>query len=171
MTFMEVAALGEGIGGFAVLITLLYLAYQMKQTTRIEKSSAQRDILKQARSWFELTLKFPNLFNIIQKGLNDWKSLKPDEQDKCSAWAFSCVFMVEQAFYMQRDGFINDASFRGFEGAIIAIIRTPGGKIWWKYAQNLLGIDVVEHINLSLQNTPESTPTWLHILPHFTNNM
>ena len=39
MTLSDLAAIGEAIGGIAVLITLLYLAYQFRQTTTIERTA------------------------------------------------------------------------------------------------------------------------------------
>ena len=39
MSLSELAATGEAVGGVAVLITLLYLAYQFRQTAVIERTA------------------------------------------------------------------------------------------------------------------------------------
>ena len=48
MSLNDLAALGEAIGGLAVLITVLYLAYQFRQTTIIERTAGQRSITELA---------------------------------------------------------------------------------------------------------------------------
>jgi hypothetical protein len=49
VTLSEFAALGEAVGGFAVLVTLVYLAYQFRQAATLERTAGQRDLLGQAR--------------------------------------------------------------------------------------------------------------------------
>lgn len=166
VTLKDLAAIGDALGGLAVLATLLYLAYQFRQTTRIERTSAQRDLLKQARQWFELTLE-PALFEVLRKGLKDWDALTSSEREQCSAWAFSFLFLAEQALYMRQEGLINDASFRGFMQAALAVVATPGGRVWWSSARNVLGDDISDHVDRELEQRPASAPNWDAILPHW----
>jgi hypothetical protein len=169
VNLQDFGAIGEAVGGPAVVATLLYVAYQFKQTAAIERAAGQRDLLKQLRAWWDLTLHHPELFDQIRRGLQDWDSLEPVEQDRVNAWAFSFFNLIEQVEYMHRDGFINEASHRGFLAAAAAIAATPGGRTWWAYARNVIGDDISVPIDEQLENRPASTPNWDTIMPHLSS--
>ena len=45
MSIMELGALGEFVGAFAVVATLIYLALQIRSNTNVEKAAALREVL------------------------------------------------------------------------------------------------------------------------------
>jgi hypothetical protein len=168
VNLQDFGAIGEAVGGPAVVVTLLYLAYQFKQTAAIERAAGQRDLLKQVRAWWELSLDHPDLFDQIRRGLQDWDSLEPVEQDRVNAWAFSFFNLIEQVEYMHRDGFINEASHQGFIEAAVAIAATPGGRTWWASARNVIGDDISDPMDEQLANRSASVPNWDTIMPHLS---
>ena len=166
MTLSELAALGEAIGGLAVLITVLYLAYQFRQTTIIERTAGQRDLLSKARTWVELTTTHPELVDVLRNTLNDWDSATPEEQERANGWMLSAGLQAEQALYMWRENLINEQSYNGFVGVAVAIARTPGGSQWWQHARIALGKDIADLIDAELLSAPKDAPNWLEIFPH-----
>ncbi len=112
----------------------------------------------------------PGLFDNIRRGLQDWDSLKPAEQDQVNAWAWSFFNLLEQVEYMRRDGFINEASYRGFLAAGVAIVATPGGRTWWSFARTVIGDDISDPVDHELANRPDSAPSWNTIMPHLAND-
>ena len=166
MALNDLAALGEAVGGLAVLITVLYLAYQFRQTTIIERTAGQRDLLSKARDWVELTTTHPELVEALRNTLSDWHSATPEEQERANGWMLSAGLQAEQALYMWRENLINEQSYNGFIGVVVAIARTPGGAEWWQHARIALGNDISELIDAELRTTQEGVPNWLEIFPH-----
>ena len=85
MDLESIAALGEAVGGLAVLATLLYLSFQLKQSNRIATAVAQQNVLAQAglthdaarsREFAELRLKMRTV---------DYDSLDPIEKEQLEA--------------------------------------------------------------------------------------
>jgi hypothetical protein len=171
MTLQDIAAIGEAVGGLAVLITLVYLAYQFRQTARLERAAGQRDLLSQVRSWIELTVVDPDLFPVLQRGLNDWNSVSPSEKERCSGWAWSLLFIAEQALYMHRDGVIHVISYKGFLDAALAVVATPGGREWWIGARNIIGDDISDYVDDALERRAPDAPTWITLLPHWSEQI
>lgn len=171
MALQDLAAIGEAVGGLAVLVTLIYLAYQFRQTARLERAGAQRDMLLQARSWIELTVVHPDLFPVLQRGLADLESLTPAEKERCSAWAWSLLFLAEQALYMKRDGVIHQISYQGFLDAALAVIATPGGRILWSGIRQAIGDDISDYMDEALRRRDPSSPDWTEILPHWREGL
>jgi hypothetical protein len=166
MTLSDLAALGEAIGGVAVLITVLYLAYQFRQTTILERTAGQRDLLSKARDWVELTTTHPELVEVLRNALNDWNSATPEEQERANGWMLSAALQAEQALYMWREKLINEQSYNGFINVVVAIARTPGGAEWWQYARNALGKDISQLVDDELRVAPSDAPNWLDVFPH-----
>jgi hypothetical protein len=166
VTLTEFAALGEAIGGLAVLVTLLYLAYQFRQTALMERTAGQRELLGRARDWVELTTTHPDLVEVLRNVLADWESASPVEQERASGWMLSAGLQAEQALYMRRANLINEQSYEGFLGVIVAIARTPGGRSWWAHARLALGNDISDLVDEELENPQRATPSWTEIFPH-----
>ena len=167
MTLSEIGAISEAVGGLAVLITLGYLAYQLRQTAAIERTAGQRDLLGQARHWVELTIANEGLFEVLRKVLADWESATPEEQEKANAWMLSAALQAEQALYMRRERLINDASFRGFIGVAVSIAATPGGRMWWRNARVPLGDDISDCIDQELETRAHDAPDWTQVFSHW----
>ena len=58
MTINELGSLGEFVGSFAVLITLIYLAIQIRSNTRVTKANAS---YQATHSWGEVTQRLAEL--------------------------------------------------------------------------------------------------------------
>ena len=164
---------GEFVGAIAVVVTLVYLARQigaqneaMRQTAAIERTAGQRELLARCRDWVELPIAHPDLVGILRKALSDWDSATPDEKERASGWMLSAALQAEQALYMWREQLINEASYQGFMGAVVAIVATPGGTRWWAQARLAIGDDVSNQIDRELASRPAESPDWIQIFPH-----
>jgi hypothetical protein len=166
VTLSDFAAFGEAIGGLAVLVTLVYLAYQFRQTATLERTAGQRELLGRCRDWVELTTVHEGLSGVLRKALADWDSATADEKERFNGWALSAALQAEQALYMWREGLINEASYRGFIGVAVAIAATPGGRQWWTNARVALGDDISDLIDRELDSRPADAPSWTDIFPH-----
>ncbi len=166
MTLSDLAALGEAIGGIAVLVTLLYLAYQFRQTATIERTAGQRELLSRCRDWIELTTTHPDLVPVLRKALADWDAATPEEKERANGWMLSAALQGEQALYMWRERLINEASYRGFIGVVVALAATPGGRKWWEQARIPLGDDISDLVDQELATREPDAPTWTEIFPH-----
>ncbi len=166
MTLSDFAALGEAIGGLAVPVTFIYLAYQIRQTSAIERTAGQRELLSRCRDWVELTTIHEDLTETLRKTLADWNAGAPTDREGTSGWALSAALQAEQAVYMKREGLINDVSYRGFVEVAVAIAATPGGRVWWEEARVALGDDVAGLIDHELATRPADAPSWTETFSH-----
>ena len=82
-------------------------------------------------------------------------------------WAVDFMLIAEQAWYMRRDRYINEASYIGIENLCLSILLTEGGKKMWPLVRDTWGEDVRVHIQARLQNVGENFPKCYDIVPHF----
>ncbi len=161
-----IGATGEWAGAIVVIATLFYLAGQVKQSQKMEKAVAQRDLLQRVSDW---NRRYNNhqdgTFDNFVLGLNEYASASIPVQSCIDSYVAEFVFITEAALNMRRDGFFSDGTWGGIEGAAIALLRTPGGAQWWQHGQLVIGSEVVEHLKQRLSETDPDTPNFLDYTP------
>jgi hypothetical protein len=166
MNWDAIGAIGEWAGAIVVIATLFYLAGQVKQSQKMEKAVAQRDLLQRVSEWNRMIHDNSNgtYDNFIQ-GLDDYDSAPTSVQMCVDTYVAAFVFITEAALNMRQDGFFSDGTWNGIEGGAIALLRTPGGAQWWKHGQLFVGSEIVEHLQQRLQDVPPDTPNFLDFVP------
>ena len=66
---------GEFVGAIAVVITLAYLAAQIRQNTLAMEKNAEREVLNDAARWRENVIRQPEVAELYLKGLSEPESL------------------------------------------------------------------------------------------------
>ena len=166
MNWEALGAVGEIIAAAAVIASLLFVGYQLRQSQRAERAAGQRDVLRQAREWIVGPRDDPATFRTIAKLLEEFESASPDEQLVFDSWAFDCLLLIEQVIYMHDDEFLNETSRRGFEAVMLSILVTPGGAQWWKRAKKIWNQDHADYFDRLLEER-SGTPRYDTLYPHY----
>ncbi len=102
MNIMELGAIGELVGGVAVIAMLIYLAVQIRQGNQAGAREAHRAwVSDMNRGLFEpqLSAEFNEVF---QKANRDWDSIPPRDQARVSA-VYSHMMNLFQEGFAQRE--------------------------------------------------------------------
>jgi hypothetical protein len=90
-------AIGETFGAVAVIVTLLYLAKQIRQNSLAVQVAALRDTTSQWNHWSELLASSPGLADIVARGNRSYKELP--EGDALRYGAFVQIFFDNAESY------------------------------------------------------------------------
>ena len=162
-----IGAIAEMLGGAAVVASLGFVGFQLRQQSNIERAKAQRDLLMQAREWVSMPSRDEALFNAIRECLEDFNGSDDWSRQQFWSWATNVLLLFESVLYMERDKLVHGGSYDRFEQLVLSIARTPGGKQWWEYMYNVIGTDVAEHVTNRIEELGDSVPPWNELLPHF----
>jgi hypothetical protein len=172
MNWDAVGAIGEWAGAIVVVATLFYLATQVKQSQKMEKAVAQRDLLQRVADWSQrLNNTADGTLDQFVSGLREYSEASVEVQACINAYVGEFIFITEAALNMSQDGFFSDGTWDGIEGAALALVRTPGGAQYWGHAQLFIGHEIVQHINNRLDEVPEDSPNFLDMLPTFQKRL
>ena len=80
MTIQDWGAIGELVGGVAVVVTLIYLALQIRQNTRAVRLSTSHAVAEDVRNMFALMAEQTELTEAIHKGSSDPGSISGAEK-------------------------------------------------------------------------------------------
>ena len=141
MALDEIGAIGEFVGGIAVLITLIYLAYQTKASVRMHEQSVielQSQIISQnADGWVEFFLQTSmdeRLSRIVGKLQ---RAILLDESELSSAENFlNALFLrLENTEYQRSKGNVagTDTLLRKQVGVYS---KSPDFQTWWLKARH-----------------------------------
>ncbi len=99
MNWTAIGALGEILGAFGVIITLIYLARQIRQNTKASRLSTANAVAAAARDWNAPLLQDPELAWTFQVGTEDPTLLDEKEQARFVELCFSLLRMFEDMHY------------------------------------------------------------------------
>jgi hypothetical protein len=134
MSLSDLASLGSFVSGVAVLISLIYLALQVRQTKR-----NQQIAIRHSRATRIVSLQLA----LADRAVADaWLhgSASPQEitQTELSQFINLCralFFHFEDSFYQREEGLLNDDSFETVVAGARLSARSPGWRAAWRIAR------------------------------------
>ena len=131
MNIMELGAIGELVGGMAVIGSLIYVGLQLQQTRKVLVSNAHRDWVRDNTAAIHFAAADEAAAKIWLDGLRDYRGLSPTD-----SWRFDVTFVawltnVEGAFQDRVQGLGRFEAATVHEATLKQMLATPGGREWW----------------------------------------
>ena len=98
MNLNDLANLGQIIGAVAVVVSLIYVALQIRQNTNAIRSAAAQTVHEHFASWYRLVAADPDLSQIVVNGLRDYSSLSEMQRARFIATYMVFVSYSQNAF-------------------------------------------------------------------------
>jgi len=146
MTIEELGSIGELLAAVATLVTLIYLAVQVRQNTRALQSSTFQNITGEMAKNVEPISTNEDVAAIMVKGIPDPASLTPEERLRLASVFVATFRRLESVFVQNQLGSISDEMKEGFEFSIVNLLNTPFGREWWQSARVTFFQPYVEHL-------------------------
>ena len=131
MTLQDLGNLGELIGAIAVVISLVYLAIQIRQNTKTLRTSTYQAVLDSSRSDNELVLVHPHLERVFRVGRRDPAALTDEERPLFRHLVSQLLLNHETLFLQHQHGIIDDDLWRRRQISLQALVSQPGVRQWW----------------------------------------
>jgi hypothetical protein len=140
MENLDLRTVGEVIGAVGVILTLIYLAAQVRQNTRQMRSEGHQAITDAYSETLGQLLADPVLFETIIRGCQDWDSVTAFQQSQCHIFFHQHLMHFRVAFQLHEKGSIDDDVYQSTEDVQIRFMANPGNRVWWK----MVGESLVE---------------------------
>src|SRR6267378_5596376 len=132
-----ISAISQMIGSIAVVFSVLYLALQVHQSTRIAKLAAQDAA---ATSLREVTRPFAenaDLARVWRRGLQDLQSLSAEEQARFFHSTYQFLKAFETIHFHHIYGLMDEQIWQGWCGLLQHYIASPGIEHSWPLRRDL----------------------------------
>jgi hypothetical protein len=134
MTLQELGSLGEFIASIAVFVTLIFVAYELRQNTRTMRRANVREG-REGNSRALNALLEASVAEIFIRGLRSLDDLDEVERYRFDNAFHQWVTSCEQVFLDHRAGMFEKDSMVAYENSIPGWLNTPGGSAWWDERQ------------------------------------
>ncbi len=159
MTFQDLGSLGELIGGIAVVVSVVYLAIQIRHNTRgldqnsdLMRLSFENENRRDALLFRSAIVTDAELTEIWRRGLAGDADLDPVESARFHLLMVSISAMLRAQFDAQRRGLFDDNRGEFLRG----VVATRGFREWWaRLGETISSGDFAEFVE-SLPDRRES---------------
>ncbi len=162
MDLTQLANLGEFIGGVAVLVTLVYLALQVRQGTALARASAQRE----TNAAFQSALAhLREEREIYRRGCVEFDAMSPEDQHCFELTVAPVLNHLDQVIRMHRQSLETEDNVEAYGTFCLAMLQAPGARSWWDQIKPYFVKETREYVEQRLAD-PSSLPvSFVHALP------
>ncbi len=150
MTLDNLGNIGELIGAIGVIVTLVYLAMQIRQNTGSIRTAAFQEVIRELARVTDLIATDADLARIYRAGLVDLNSLEPEERTRFAAFMMSWFRRLEILAYQLEHGSLDSGPWDGARMIAVKALAQPGGALLWTRAQDLFSPDFRDFVNSGL---------------------
>lgn len=133
MTIQDVGSIGELIAAIATVVTLGYLAFQIRSNTIAMKAEARRGTRVDSSAATRLIAGSGETAEIMRKGLADPKSLDPTEKIRFQFLISEIIFApLESSEREWRIGTADREELDAVASHVAPLLSTPGAQWFWE---------------------------------------
>jgi len=152
MNWSELSAMSEILGSVAIVITLIYLSIQTRQSANATMAQTRQDVLSADQHLLMQFVQDPEL-ELIR-----YKPELSDQEKARLGWVFVTFVRIRENNWLQfRNGVLDRETWESYRSSIVAMFGNPRGKAWWQnYAVSpgLFDPDFASEVNSLLVNAP-----------------
>ena len=139
----DLGNIGEFLGGIGVVVTLAYLAIQIRKNTQSVRSASLHSISTSISEFMDKIAQDSALTKLWFDGLSGTVQLSEADAQRLGLLLMSLVRRWENAFHQSRAGMLESASWSGMREGLTFVFSSPGAQAWWKGARALFSADFV----------------------------
>ena len=124
--------IGDFVGGIAVIITLIYLAVQIRENSRSTRLAAMQSSMLAAQNVQKLPAQDRDLARILRVGLTAPDELDEDEFQQFRYFLFNMLRVHEDMFVQHKAGVIDAETWLARADSLRTVFTMPGGRRIWE---------------------------------------
>lgn len=131
MSLQQLAQLGEFLGGLGVLITLIYLAMQIRSNTRAVRSAAAQQTHDTLVDGYFRLAEDARLNRIFRTGTQELNNLSEEELGQLFAFWSGTLYVCQNWLYQMEKGALDEELTMSFLGGVATNFHANGFKEYW----------------------------------------
>jgi len=132
MTIEQLGSIGEVVGAFATVATLLFLAVQIRQNTKMVRSAAIGSHAQSLMNASALLVENPGLCDLYYRGLENPDSLTDSERRRFYLAIGTYIACLQQAAQMDSEGALPGDLAHQYAAQLEWLVCQPGFQLWFR---------------------------------------
>ena len=156
MSLEQLGLIANIVGAIAIVITLVYLAIQIKDNARSSRSAAVTDATTAMQAFYQELGSNPATSKLFLEAVTNPDALSRQDQFQFVMLMHSCFLGFQRSFFLAREGTLDVALRDSIGTAMHAINRTPGMHLYWRQRKAYFQPEFVEWVESLLALEPLS---------------
>ena len=150
MSLSDLAALGSFVSGIAVLISLIYLASQVRQNMRATRAQIHQNILT---GWLGVCAMVTDNAKVFAAGIGSteqtFAAMSDEEKLTYLGTIFAFFKNFENSYLQYQEGFVRPQDWAAWTNQMFMYWRMSGVQHWWKMRRATFSPEFVRFIETS----------------------
>ena len=146
MTLQDWGSIGELIGGIAIIVSLLYVGLQIRQSTKATQA-ATNQAFSSLYSHQILQITREDMRDVFRLGLGGLQNLNAGEQAAFMALIASITRMWETFYFEKRNGRFEAEMYDSWLVQLIDLHGNPGVREYWSIRKHHFSSDFVAYLD------------------------
>jgi HEAT repeat protein len=151
-----IGAVGEIIGAVAVVVSVAYLALQIRAQNVESRLGATRDLASKRAEPLKLLLGDDAAIEVWLKAVRDYESLQGHDRMKASLMFNLIMRNAEQDFLHKGTGHADDPYLESVDRVLSQNVSAPGLQEWWRTTGDLFNQSFQDHVNSLMATQQEN---------------
>ena len=164
MNWDALVAISQLVAAIGVILSLIFLAVQLRQNTKAIQSSAIQNLVQSLSGNAQTNVENEYLVPLMLKANAGVETLSEEERTRLHFW-FVMAFRRFEGVYFQRSlGLVDAAVTEGFERSHISILASKSGRAWWSTAKGAFASGFVTYVDDHLSKVADKAlhPAFVH---------
>lgn len=132
MSLNEVYLVAQIVAAVAVTLTLIGLIISIRQNTRAQKTLSVQSITAAIAAINVPAMESPALGRALAAATRNWSAATRDERILSHYFLFTLFKLLEQAWYQNKTGGLDEGVWAGWESSLLRFYWSPGiQNDWW----------------------------------------
>ena len=147
MNWSAVGAIGTLISATAVVASVIYLAIQVRQNSKMVAANTFQLISATSADLAIRLAESPEMSELLTKAFSGYTAWTPREAMQLQLFLRGSFRNYENYYYQHRHGNFEEEIWAGYEQAILDLVSRGFGEAWWSVHQVAFGQTFVEFVN------------------------
>lgn len=149
-TFQILGNLGEFIGALGVVISLVYLAQQMRQNTTSVRAASFNSMVQNSIRLLEHAFRDSEFADFLHRAETDPDSLTRGERVRWDSYMTAAFRHFGNLVYQHRVGALDQQMWASYQRTLRDDLERPGWEAWFARHRHLFSTSLGEEVDIQL---------------------
>jgi len=132
MNWDAIGAAAELVGAVGVVVSLLYLATQIRASSRMAAVQAKLEATRMLNDYVDSLIKSPDLSELWRRGIADSETLSREDYIRFSNLLIKAFWYFSASHFQYRLGTLDDDGWHEIRAVMTFYLQGAGAWHWWK---------------------------------------
>ena len=139
-------AIAQLVAALGVIASLFYLAAQIRQNTRSQRSVVVDSLTSSLIALLGPQSSDPQLTRAFASATEDWEGASWEDRSRALTTLFALFKLFENAWFQQRQRTLDREQWEGWDLYIRVYYHRPGVQVWWADRRGMFAVGFRKYV-------------------------